>query len=97
MTSASGLGSTNSHGSLSAEPTFASGPGTNNLLPNAANLSLGIRINKQPSNIVFRKKDKGGISITNTVPLTHIDQEDIKAVMGKYKISPADIAIRCVC
>ena len=36
---------------------------------------FGIRINKQPPNIVFRKKDKGGISITNTQPLTHLDSE----------------------
>jgi len=96
-TSASGLGLNNPlHGSLSASTTFASGPGTNNLLLNEANLSLGIRINKQPPNTVFRKKDKGGISITNTVPLTHTDHEEIKAVMGEYKISSADIAIRCV-
>lgn len=36
---------------------------------------FGIRINKDPPNIVYRKKDKGGISITNTVPLTHISHE----------------------
>lgn len=36
---------------------------------------FGIRINKQPPNIVFKKKDKGGIAITNTVPLTHLDTE----------------------
>ena len=36
---------------------------------------FGIRINKDPPNIVFKKKDKGGISITNTVPLTHISHE----------------------
>lgn len=36
---------------------------------------FGIRINKQPPNIVFKKKDKGGIAITSTVPLTHIDQD----------------------
>ena len=34
---------------------------------------FGIRINKQPPNIVFKKKDKGGINITSTVPLTNID------------------------
>ena len=56
---------------------------------------FGIRVNKQPPNIVFKKKDKGGISITNTVPLSHIDHDEIKAVMGEYKISSADIAIRC--
>ncbi|KAG7007556.1 ribosome-interacting GTpase 1 [Physcia stellaris] len=56
---------------------------------------FGIRINKEPPNIVFKKKDKGGISITNTVPLSHIDHDEIKAVMAEYKISSADIAIRC--
>ncbi|GAA89940.1 GTP binding protein [Aspergillus luchuensis IFO 4308] len=63
---------------------------------------FGIRINKQPPNITFKKKDKGGIAITSTVPLTHIDHDvgfqntrEIKAVMSEYKISSADIAIRC--
>lgn len=36
---------------------------------------FGIRINKSPPNIVFKKKDKGGIAITNTVPLTNITPE----------------------
>lgn len=36
---------------------------------------FGIRINKEPPNIVFKKKDKGGISITSTQPLTHLDSE----------------------
>ena len=72
---------------------------------------FGIRINKEPPNIVFKKKDKGGISITNTVPLSHIDHDvrlpsyypylytddgqEIKAVMNEYRITSADIAIRC--
>jgi len=36
---------------------------------------FGIRINKEPPNITFRKKDSGGINITSTVPLSHIDNE----------------------
>ena len=36
---------------------------------------FGIRINKTPPNIVFKKKDKGGLSITSTQPLTHIDSD----------------------
>lgn len=36
---------------------------------------FGIRVNKSPPNIVFRKKDKGGLNITGTVPLTHIDHD----------------------
>ena len=36
---------------------------------------FGIRINKNAPNITFKKKDKGGINITSTVQLTHIDSE----------------------
>lgn len=56
---------------------------------------FGIRINKQPPNIVFKKKDKGGIAITSTVPLTNITHEEIKAVMNEFRITSADISIRC--
>ncbi|KAF5690063.1 ribosome-interacting GTPase 1 [Fusarium circinatum] len=56
---------------------------------------FGIRINKEPPNITFRKKDKGGLNVTSTVPLTHIDHGEIKAVMSEYRINSADITIRC--
>ena len=32
--------------------------------------------------------------ITNTVPLTNIDQDEIKAVLSEYKLSNADVVIR---
>ncbi|KAK7205394.1 GTP binding protein-like protein [Myxozyma melibiosi] len=56
---------------------------------------FGIRINKSPPNIIIKKKDKGGLNITNTVPLTHLDHGEIKAVMSEYRISSADVSIRC--
>lgn len=56
---------------------------------------FGIRINKSPPNITFKKKDKGGLNITNTVPLNNISHDEIKAVMNEYRINSADIAIRC--
>jgi small GTP-binding protein len=56
---------------------------------------FGIRVNREPPNIVFRKKEKGGINITNTVPLTKLDNDEIRAVMSEYRISSADIAFRC--
>lgn len=55
---------------------------------------FGIRLNKRPPAIVVRKKEKGGINITNTVPLTNIDHDEIRAVLSEYRISNADIAIR---
>lgn len=58
---------------------------------------FGIRLNKQPPNIYFRKKDKGGINVTNTVTggLTHLDAATIKAILGEYKIHNADVTFRC--
>jgi small GTP-binding protein len=56
---------------------------------------FGIRLNKQPPNITFRRKERGGLNISHTVPLTHIDQDEIKAVCSEYRINSADIAFRC--
>ncbi|KAF9469086.1 P-loop containing nucleoside triphosphate hydrolase protein [Collybia nuda] len=55
---------------------------------------FGIRLNRRPPAILVRKKEKGGIAITNTVPLTNIDHDEIKAILSEYKISNADVAIR---
>jgi len=56
---------------------------------------FGIRLNKKPPNITFRKKEKGGISISHTVPMTKLDDDLVKAICGEYKISNADICFRC--
>lgn len=56
---------------------------------------FGIRLNKIPPNISFKKKDKGGLNITNTVPLTKIDHEEVKAICNEYRINSADISFRC--
>lgn len=55
---------------------------------------FGIRLNKRPPNVTVRKKEKGGIAITNTVPLTAIDQDEIRAILSEYRINNADVAIR---
>lgn len=58
---------------------------------------FGLRLNKKPPNISFKKKEKGGINVTNTVPggLTHLSSENIKGMLSEYKIHNADIAFRC--
>ncbi|CAI4054455.1 hypothetical protein SKDZ_01G0330 [Saccharomyces kudriavzevii ZP591] len=56
---------------------------------------VGIRLNKTPPDILIKKKEKGGISITNTVPMTHLGNDEIRAVMGEYRINSAEIAFRC--
>eukprot|EP01137_Pigoraptor_chileana_P013875 Opistho-2@4863 len=56
---------------------------------------FGIRLNKRPPNIVFKKKEKGGINFNSTVSLTHMDQEMAKSILSEYKIHNADVTLRC--
>uniref|UniRef100_A0A0V0JAE1 Developmentally-regulated GTP-binding protein 1 n=2 Tax=Schistocephalus solidus TaxID=70667 RepID=A0A0V0JAE1_SCHSO len=56
---------------------------------------FGIRLNKQPPNISFRRKDKGGINFQTLVPLTELDKETVKTILTEYKIHNADITFKC--
>uniref|UniRef100_A0A166G9S7 OBG-type G domain-containing protein n=1 Tax=Daucus carota subsp. sativus TaxID=79200 RepID=A0A166G9S7_DAUCS len=55
---------------------------------------FGIRLNKEPPNLTFRKKEKGGINFTSTVPNTHLDLDTVKAICSEYKIHNADLTLR---
>ncbi|TXG60821.1 hypothetical protein EZV62_012184 [Acer yangbiense] len=55
---------------------------------------FGIRLNKEPPNLTFRKKDKGGINFTSTVTNTLLDLETVKAICSEYRIHNADITLR---
>jgi small GTP-binding protein len=54
---------------------------------------FGIRLNKRAPNITVKKRETGGISITNTVPLTKIDAATIKAVLSEYRMTSATVTI----
>lgn len=56
---------------------------------------FGIRLNKESPRISLRKKEKGGISISSTVPLTRLDHDSIKAILSEYKMHNADLNFRC--
>ena len=56
---------------------------------------FGIRLNKSPPDIDFRRKDKGGITISRMVDTTRIDDESIKAILKEYKVNSADLCIKC--
>nr|XP_027193870.1 developmentally-regulated G-protein 3-like [Dermatophagoides pteronyssinus] len=47
---------------------------------------FGLRLNKQPANISISQKDKGGIIVTNSVPLTHLDHETIVSICHEYRV-----------
>lgn len=58
---------------------------------------FGIRLNKKPPGITFKKKDKGGINFTSAIPNPSLDLESVKAVCGEYRAHNADIHMREDC
>ncbi len=54
----------------------------------------GLRLNKDPPEIVITKKEKGGIEVRSTVQLNHIDEETIKEILREYRFINANIVIR---
>lgn len=59
--------------------------------------TVGIRLNKRPPDVTFKKKTTGGIKFASTVKLTKLGPDPEKVatqVMREYKISNADILIR---
>ena len=50
---------------------------------------FGIRLNKEPPNIYFKRKDKGGLNYQALVPQSTLDIETVKAILGEYKIHNA--------
>jgi|EP00769_Ergobibamus_cyprinoides_P004618 small GTP-binding protein len=55
---------------------------------------FGIRLNQRPPNIALTKKDRGGITVTSTVELTHMTKELVEQVCKDMKINNADVTIR---
>lgn len=43
--------------------------------------SVGIRLNRDPPNIYFKKKKTGGISFNSVVPLTHLDEKMCQRIL----------------
>lgn len=43
--------------------------------------SVGIRLNRNPPNIYFKRKKTGGISFNSVVPLTHLDEKMCQRIL----------------
>lgn len=56
---------------------------------------FGIRLNKTPPNITFRKKEKGGINLQITCQQSELDIDAVKSILGEYRIANADVTLRC--
>jgi small GTP-binding protein len=56
--------------------------------------AVGIRLNQQKPDVVFKQKAAGGITINATVKLTRIDEKTIRTILAGYKIHNCDVMIR---
>mmetsp|Transcript_96596 Transcript_96596/g.207224 ORF Transcript_96596/g.207224 Transcript_96596/m.207224 type:complete len:373 (+) Transcript_96596:94-1212(+) len=58
---------------------------------------VGIRLNKQPPNILLKKREKGGIQVALSpgCELKNTDEETIMNVLREYRISNASVGVRC--
>jgi len=53
----------------------------------------GIRLNQKQTDVVVRKTGQGGINVTATTKLTHLDKDLIKSISSEYVIN-ADVIVR---
>eukprot|EP00727_Mastigamoeba_balamuthi_P004999 m51a1_g14498 putative developmentally-regulated gtp-binding protein 2-like (365) ;mRNA; f:772852-774775 len=56
--------------------------------------TMGIRLNQKPPNIYYKPKPSGGVALTHTVPLTHLDEKLVKAILHEYKIHDAEVIVK---
>ncbi|GFP85718.1 developmentally-regulated G-protein 1 [Phtheirospermum japonicum] len=56
--------------------------------------AVGLRLNKSPPQIYFKKKKSGGISFNSTLPLTHVDEKLCYQILHEYKIHNAEVLFR---
>lgn len=56
---------------------------------------FGIRLNKTPPNISYKRKDKGGINLTMAVPQSTLNLNSVRSILSEYRVHNADITLRC--
>ncbi|KAL8537802.1 hypothetical protein ACS0TY_012799 [Phlomoides rotata] len=56
--------------------------------------AVGLRLNKSPPQIYFKKKKTGGISFNSTAQLTHVDEKLCYQILHEYKIHNAEVLFR---
>jgi len=56
--------------------------------------SVGIRLNKKPADITFRKKKTGGITFNSTCELTHMSEALARRILQEYRTFNVDILFR---
>eukprot|EP00879_Flechtneria_rotunda_P007912 GHRR01008290.1.p1 GENE.GHRR01008290.1~~GHRR01008290.1.p1 ORF type:complete len:399 (+),score=120.49 GHRR01008290.1:248-1444(+) len=59
--------------------------------------AVGMRLNRSPPNIYFKKKKTGGVSINSTGPLTKMDEKLVLRVLQEYKIHNCELLFKEDC
>merc|ERR1719259_1524349 len=58
---------------------------------------FGLRLNKTPPDITFRRKEKGGIHVNCVAAQSELDAELVKTICSEYKIHNADVILKQDC
>jgi len=58
---------------------------------------FGIRLNKDPPQISFKRKEKGGINLQTLVPQSELDLDMVKTILSEYRVSNADVVLKADC
>jgi small GTP-binding protein len=70
-------------------------PMTHKLLIEKELHGFGIRLNQEPADIIFKRKDKGPINFQAMVPQSILTPEIVVSICREYKIMSADVFCRC--
>jgi small GTP-binding protein len=54
---------------------------------------FGIRLNKEPPQIIFKKKDKGGINYSASCKQSELTADIVRTICHEYRINSADIRV----
>ena len=56
--------------------------------------AVGMRLNRAPPAVSFRKKRTGGVTLTCLVPQSSLDDRIVQRILGEYKIHNADVLLK---
>ena len=55
---------------------------------------IGIRPNQKEPDVTVKRKKLGGVHVSSTVPLTHLDEKTIRSIINEYGMHNADVLFR---
>lgn len=56
--------------------------------------NIGIRPNQTPPDVTVNRKKLGGVKVSSTVPLSHLDEKAIRSIINEYGMHNADVLFR---